>query len=97
MKAFKKEIYRQCDLMAIKKNNVARVHRRNITQCDSGERCGPWASCFNIKPIHFLGQCKTECILLQLLDPIRVGSRRVDIRSHETQSVKCDLMICACQ
>jgi hypothetical protein len=28
MKAFKKEIYWQCDLMAIKKSNVACVHRR---------------------------------------------------------------------
>jgi hypothetical protein len=41
MKAFKKEIYLQCDLMAIKKRNVASVHRR-ISQHDSGERCGPW-------------------------------------------------------
>jgi hypothetical protein len=31
--------------MAIKKINVACVHRRNISQYDSGERCGPWASC----------------------------------------------------
>jgi hypothetical protein len=31
--------------MAIKKSNVACVHWRNITQYDSGERCGPWASC----------------------------------------------------
>jgi hypothetical protein len=46
MKAFKKEIYWQCDLMAINKSNVACVHRRNISQYDSGERCGPWASCF---------------------------------------------------
>jgi hypothetical protein len=45
MKAFKKEIYWQCDLMAIKKSNVACVHRRNISQYDSGERCDPWASC----------------------------------------------------
>jgi hypothetical protein len=47
MKAFKKEIYWQCDLMAMKKSNVACVHRRNISQYDSGERCGPWASCFS--------------------------------------------------
>jgi hypothetical protein len=46
MKAFKKEIYLQCDLMAIKKRNVACVYRRNISQYDSSERCGPWASCF---------------------------------------------------
>jgi hypothetical protein len=45
MKAFKKEIYWQCDLMAMKKSNVACVHRRTISQYDSGERCGPWASC----------------------------------------------------
>jgi hypothetical protein len=45
MKAFKKEIYWQCDLMAIKKSNVACVHRRNISQYYSGERYGPWASC----------------------------------------------------
>jgi hypothetical protein len=48
MKAFKKEIYWQCDLMAMKKSNVACVHRRPISQYDSGERCGPWASCFAI-------------------------------------------------
>jgi hypothetical protein len=34
--------------MAVKKINVACVHRRNISQYDSGERCGPWASCLNI-------------------------------------------------
>jgi hypothetical protein len=45
MKALKKEIYLQCDLMAIKKSNLACVHRRNISQYDSGERSGPWASC----------------------------------------------------
>jgi hypothetical protein len=39
------QIYWQGDLMAIKKSNVACVHRRNISQYDSGERCGPWASC----------------------------------------------------
>jgi hypothetical protein len=32
--------------MAIKKSNIACVHRRNISQYDSGERCGPWASCW---------------------------------------------------
>jgi hypothetical protein len=48
MKAFKKEIYWQCDLMAIKKSNAACVHRRNISQYDSGEQCGPWASCLFI-------------------------------------------------
>ena len=41
MKAFKKEIYRQCDIMAIKKSNVACVHRWNITQYDSSDRSGP--------------------------------------------------------
>jgi hypothetical protein len=46
MKAFKKEIYWQCDLIAMKKSNIACVHRRNISRYDSGERCGPWASCF---------------------------------------------------
>jgi hypothetical protein len=45
MKAFKNEIYWQCDLMAIKESNVACVQRRSISQYDSGERCGPWASC----------------------------------------------------
>jgi hypothetical protein len=45
MKALKKEIYWQYDLMAIKKSNVACIHRRNISQYDSGERCGPWVSC----------------------------------------------------
>jgi hypothetical protein len=37
----KVEIYWQGDLMAIKKSNVACVQRRNISQYDSGERCGP--------------------------------------------------------
>jgi hypothetical protein len=32
--------------MAIKKSNFACVYMRNISQYDSGERCGPWASCF---------------------------------------------------
>jgi hypothetical protein len=36
----------QGDLMAIKKSNFACVYMRNISQYDSGERCGPWASCF---------------------------------------------------
>jgi hypothetical protein len=35
----------QGDLMAIKKSNFACVYMRNISQYDSGERCGPWASC----------------------------------------------------
>jgi hypothetical protein len=30
--------------MAIKKSNFACVYMRNISQYDSGERCGPWAS-----------------------------------------------------
>ena len=30
----------------IKKSNVACVQRWNISQYDSGERCGPWASCY---------------------------------------------------
>jgi hypothetical protein len=38
--------------MAIKKSNVACVHRRNISQYDSGERCGPWASCSKIGTNH---------------------------------------------
>jgi hypothetical protein len=42
----KVQIYLQGDLMAIKKNNFADVYMRNISQYDSGERCGPWASCF---------------------------------------------------
>jgi hypothetical protein len=29
----------------MKKSNVACVHRRNISRYDSGEQCGPWASC----------------------------------------------------
>jgi hypothetical protein len=45
MNAFKKEIYWQCDLMAIKKSYIACVHWQTISQYDSGERCGPWASC----------------------------------------------------
>jgi hypothetical protein len=39
--------------MAIKKSNVACVHRRNISQYDSGEQCGPWASCFRRFSIEF--------------------------------------------
>jgi hypothetical protein len=31
--------------MAIKKSNFACAYMRNISQYDSGERCGPWASC----------------------------------------------------
>jgi hypothetical protein len=53
MKAFRKEIYWQSDLMAIKESNVACVHRRNISRYDSGERCGPWASCL-IDVVHVL-------------------------------------------
>jgi hypothetical protein len=34
--------------MAIKKSNFACVYMRNISQNDSGERCGPWASSFFI-------------------------------------------------
>jgi hypothetical protein len=41
MKAFKKEIYWQCDLMAMKKNNVACVHRRNISQYDKVSDVAP--------------------------------------------------------
>jgi hypothetical protein len=39
------QIYWQGDLMAIKKINIACVHRRNISQYDLCERCGPWVSC----------------------------------------------------
>jgi hypothetical protein len=46
MKAFKKEINWQCDQMAMKKSNITCIHRRNISRYDSGERCGPWASCY---------------------------------------------------
>ena len=52
MKACKIEIYWQCDLMAMKKSNVACVHRQNISQYDSGERCGPWASCLTFIDLH---------------------------------------------
>jgi hypothetical protein len=31
--------------MTMEKKKVACVHRQNISQYDSGERCGPWASC----------------------------------------------------
>jgi hypothetical protein len=40
------QIYWQGDVMAIKKSNVACVHKLNISQYDSGEQCGPWAFCF---------------------------------------------------
>jgi hypothetical protein len=43
----KVQIHWQGYLMAIKKSNIACVHRRNISQYDSGERCGPWASCLS--------------------------------------------------
>jgi hypothetical protein len=36
--------------MAIKKSNFACVYMRNISQYDSGERCGPWASCLPVSP-----------------------------------------------
>jgi hypothetical protein len=50
--------------MAIKKSNVACVHRRNISQYDSGERCGPWASCFIIVTSkRFLVFCAEASIL----------------------------------
>jgi hypothetical protein len=42
----KVQIYWQADLMAITKSNVACVHRQNVNQYDSGERCDPWTSCF---------------------------------------------------
>jgi hypothetical protein len=41
----KVQIYWQGDLMTIKKSNVACIHRQNISQYDSDERCGPWAFC----------------------------------------------------
>jgi hypothetical protein len=43
--AKKVQSFLQGDLMAIKKSNFACIYMRNITQYDSGERCGPWASC----------------------------------------------------
>jgi hypothetical protein len=46
--AQKVQIYWQGDLMGIKKSNFACVYMRDISQYDSGERCSPWASCFNI-------------------------------------------------
>jgi hypothetical protein len=64
------QIYWQGDLMAIKKSNVACVHRRDISQYDSGERCGPWASCFflllntlNNNVIHSREKMKRKKIL----------------------------------
>jgi hypothetical protein len=33
----------------MKKSNFACVFMRNISQNDSGERCGPWASCLNLE------------------------------------------------
>jgi hypothetical protein len=44
----KVQIYLQGDLIAIKKSNFVCVYMRNISQYNSGERCGPWASCFTI-------------------------------------------------
>ena len=76
MKAFKKEIYRQCDLMAIKKSNVACVHRRNITQYDSGERCGPWASCFQ----HVLNGRYLLCVINSSHTPLeRISSNSAQL------------------
>jgi hypothetical protein len=43
--AKKLPIYLQGDLMAIKKSNFVCVYMGNISQCDSGVECGPWASC----------------------------------------------------
>jgi hypothetical protein len=51
--------------MAIKKINVACVHRQNISQYDSGERCDPWTSCFNFhrsENVHFY------CIVLATIE-----------------------------
>jgi hypothetical protein len=58
---YMKAIYRQCDLMAIKKSNVACVHRRNINQNDAGERCCPWASCL------YWSHAKVDKMLLWML------------------------------
>jgi hypothetical protein len=56
----KVQIYWQDDLMAIKKNNVASVHRRNISQYDSGERCGPWASCLISLTLMHINGCNSD-------------------------------------
>jgi hypothetical protein len=51
--------------MAIKKNNVACVYRRNISQHDSGERSGPWASCFiDVMKLRYTNFLKLESIML---------------------------------
>jgi hypothetical protein len=50
----KVQIFLQGDLMAIKKStcNFACVYMGNISQYESGERCGPWASCCNYLPFE---------------------------------------------
>jgi hypothetical protein len=53
--AKKVQIYLQGDLMAIKKSSFACVYMRNISQFDSGERCGPWASCCQFPIPYFFG------------------------------------------
>jgi hypothetical protein len=42
----------------VKKGNFLHIYMGNISQYDSGERCGPWASCLGVTYgllIHALG------------------------------------------
>jgi hypothetical protein len=79
--------------MAIKKRNVACVHRRNISQYDSGERCGPWASCFILHVLLIVD--KTECLnklIVAILDAKckkQIEKRSVRVVPSETDK---DLM-----
>jgi hypothetical protein len=63
----KVQIYLQSDLIAIKKSNFACIYMQNISQYDSGGRCGPWASCFNGLPptLRKFYQKVTTCQCLQ--------------------------------
>jgi hypothetical protein len=68
----KVQIYWQGDLMAIKKSYVACVHRRTISQYDSGERCGPWASCLKkFSSQKLLGQKSSK--LFGSFNPVHKG------------------------
>jgi hypothetical protein len=64
-RAKKAQIYWQVDLMAIKKSNVAFVHKRNISQYGSGERCGPWASCLNCDELFVIVTSYSVCDFYQ--------------------------------
>jgi hypothetical protein len=73
--------------MAKKKSNFACVQRRNISQYDSGERCGPWASCFSLlTDTHLIFGtllCHTKQIEFEFcLDPLIFSSPELKAVVH---------------